>query len=404
MSRTLQLLWNCLWAGLRGDAYPVTYKHKSCFNGTAMAPEIGFIKRYSDTVIQSYQKHIPGSEAASDYLLQISNECKELIKQLLLTPTQRDEFNIEFFTGTSRAVEVALAGIFGPKKIILSPFEHPTVAEVTKWYTSIDGSNVYQICFGSADFFRNWQEQESKFIDQLMSKVPHDTKTSVLILSEVSYATGMVIPLEGFIKRIRNLWDKSTLKIIIDGAHSVGNGRRLYVLDECDVYIYSAHKWLLAPEPCGIMLSRQETSRKLTSYDSWSNTLPLTTVSARTIAGLLGSLKFLERVGLEKLWSHSWELRRSLLERTQSKFMMVGENNGMEASLMVAVCPKPGFRWIYNLQELRAYLQKNSVYVLVLAIDPTIPWIRVAFQYFIKARQLNLLCAVLETTVVSQEE
>jgi cysteine sulfinate desulfinase/cysteine desulfurase-like protein len=368
------------------------------FYGHAVAPEIPIIRRDTDELIRTYQKYVPGSRAASNYLLSMSNECQELIKRLLLPHAQRERYNIEFFSGTSRAMEVALArAVAHPAKIILSPFEHPSVAAVSRWFAFISGAEVHQVQFEPEDYFRPWPNQEEKLIEDVLREANLDARHSVLVLSEVSYAMGGVIPVMSVLQRLPCHHQESKLKIILDGAHAAGNGQAPHVLDDCDSYVFSAHKWLLAPEPCGVILTQHESA--VVPYDAWNKALPATTVNVQMIAGVLSSLRLLEELRLERLWAHSRELRERFVNLMQCKFSIIGEETGMKSSLMLAVCPLPGKRWKYEDAELREYLQRNDVHVLVMSIDPRTSWVRVAFPCFIEVQHVNILCSVLEEAI-----
>jgi selenocysteine lyase/cysteine desulfurase len=383
-----------------GDSFsaPIKNGQRLNFYGHAVAPEIPVIRRKTDELIQTYQKYVPGSRAASSYLLSMSSECQELIKRLLLRPDQRERYNIEFFSGTSRAMEVALARAVGrPAKIILSPFEHPSVVDVARWFTFISGAEVHQVQFEPEDYFRPWQDQEEKLIEDVLRAATIDSRSNVLVLSEVSYATGVVIPTGRIFQRLQRQQRGSTLKLILDGAHAAGNSRNPHVLGECDSYVFSAHKWLLAPEPCGVFISQHESD--VVPYDAWGKFLPATTVNVHMMAGLLSSLRLLEELKLERLWAHSRELRKRFINRMRCQFSIVGEDTGTESSLMLAVCPGPGKRWKYETGVLREYLQSNDVHVLVMSIDPHTPWVRVAFPCFIEFQHINILCSVLEEAI-----
>jgi hypothetical protein len=77
----------------------------------------------------------------------------------------------------------------------------------------------------------------------------------------------------------------------------------------------------------------------------------------------------------------------------------VGEESGMAATALLAICPHPEKRWKFNSAEISAYLQGNSVHALVMDIDPEVPWIRVAFPCFIDVEHVDVLCDVLEKTL-----
>jgi selenocysteine lyase/cysteine desulfurase len=320
---------------------------------------------------------------------------------MLLAPEVRDKYRIEFFSGTSRAVEVAIARAGRPERVILSPFEHPSCLSVARWYGFIAGSEVCQIVFGPEDMFSSWRNQEDKLVKQILKHVSADEKTAVLILSQVCYSTGMVIPVENIIRRMRWSLGGSKLRIIIDGAHSAGNGQRLTISGECDSFVISAHKWLLAPEPCGIILSLDNVHKEeLVPYDAWNTNLPSTTANAHMVAGLLSSLRLLNELGFECLWTYSLELRKLFTERMASKFTFIGENTGLRTSLMLALCPRPGKQWKYDFRELREYFKSRDVHVLVLSIDPSTPWVRITLRSFVEFQNLDVLCRALEEAIV----
>src|SRR5438045_9627482 len=98
---------------------------------------------------------------------------------------------------------------------------------------------------------------------------------------------------------------------------------------KCAAYFFIAHKGLLAPDPGGVIISYNPPPDQLVPYDAWNSTLPATTVNVHMLAGLVSSLRFLKKLGLEKLWEHSRQLRRRFMDRIQSRFVVVGEESGM---------------------------------------------------------------------------
>jgi len=377
---------------------PVTNGDKLNFYGLAVAPEIRWIRNATNQLVNLYQEYVPGSARATGLLLELAEEARTLIKELLLDPAEAGGCRIEFVGGTSRAVEVALARTGQPRRIIISPFEHPSVIEVAKWFVSISGAELWQLHCAPQHFFRCWQEQEDDLISQIAEAVA-DTKTAALVLSEVNYATGAVIPVERIIDRIYQFTSPLALKIILDGAHAAGNNQNPRGIAKCASYVFSAHKWLLAPEPCGVIVSYNPPPDQLVPYDAWNSTLPATTVNVHMLAGLVSSLRFLKKLGMEKLWEHSRRLRRRFVDRIQALFTVVGEDSGVDITLLLAICPSPGRRWKFSATELSAYLQSNSVHALVMNIDPQSPWLRVAFPCFIDFEHVDILCDVLEKTI-----
>lgn len=383
----------------RPDVFaPVTNGDKLNFYGLAVAPEIRWIRNCTNQLVQLYQDYVPGSARATSLLLQLADECRALIKELLLEPVYRESCRIEFVGGTSRAVEVALARTGRPQKIIISPFEHPSVMEVAKWFVSIAGAELCQLQVLPQDHFRPWHEQEDILVGEIL-KALQDVQAATLVLSEVNYATGVVIPVEQMMDRLFQVTGLARLKVVLDGAHAAGNNQNPRGFGQCASYVFSAHKWLLAPEPCGVIVSHNPPPGELVPYDAWNSTLPATTVNVHMLAGLASSLRFLKKLGLEEIWEHSRQLRQRFVGRMGSLFDVVGEGSGMETTLLLAISPRRERSWKFSSAELAAYLQKNSVHALVMNIDPEVPWIRVAFPCFINFEHVDVLCDVLETTL-----
>ncbi len=377
---------------------PVTNGDKLNFYGLAVAPEIRWIRNSTNQLVQLYQDYVPGSARAIGLLLQLAEECRALIKELFLGRGDRENCRIEFVGGTSRAVEVALARTGRPRKVIISPFEHPSVMEVAKWFVSVGGAELCPLRVAPQDHFRRWPEQEDALVAQVAEALK-DAETATLVLSEVNYATGVVIPVERVIDRLYRFTSRATLKIVLDGAHAAGNNQNPKGINKCSSYVFSAHKWLLAPEPCGVIVSFNPPSDELVPYDAWNSALPATTVNVHMLAGLVSSLRLLKKLDMERLWEHSRQLRRRFIDRTQSLFRVVGEGSGMGTTLLLAICPRSERRWKFAASELSAYLQNNSVHALVMSIDPEVAWIRVAFPCFIDFEHVDVLCDVLETTL-----
>jgi selenocysteine lyase/cysteine desulfurase len=377
---------------------PVTNGDKLNFYGLAVAPEIRWIRNSTNELVQLYQDYVPGSARATSLLLELAEECRALIKELLLGPAEREDCRIEFVGGTSRAVEVALARTGRPQKVIISPFEHPSAMEVAKWFASIAGAELYQPGFAPQDYFLPWQQQEDLLLAEIATALD-GVQSAALVLSEVNYATGVVIPVEQVIRRLYRSSSRSQLKIILDGAHAAGNNQNPRGISQCASYVFSAHKWLLAPEPCGVIVSYRPQADELVPYDAWNSALPATTVNVHMLAGLVSSLRFLKKLGLETLWEHSRQLRQRFIDRIQNLFTVVGEGSGMETTLLLAISPHPERRWKFSAAELSAYLQNNSVHALVMNVDPEVSWIRVAFPCFIGFEHVDVLCGVLESAL-----
>lgn len=392
-------------ADLGGELYPITGRHFLNFNMPAIAPEIRYVRKKAEETFRRYQERIPGSEASAKYITNAAIECRTLLKQLLIPTEQQNKFSIEFFSTTSRALEVAINRILEPKRVVLSPFEHPTEAAVSKWACYAAGSDPAVLKWDSSDYEEKWTDQKAKAIDQITHALSSGSDaTNLLIISEVCYATGMVIPVREVVDGVRSKCPNINLKVVVDGAHAAGNriGNNLHGLTCCDAYVLSAHKWLMSPEPCGILLVKNAPENGLRSYDSWAEDLPRSTASVHMVAGLLASLQLVENTGFDNLWSRSDELLNYFLQRVErnSKLEVVGKDSNLHRSLMLAVRPAIGNSWRFDADSLSEYLNKRSVFALVLNdIDQSKPWVRIAFPYFLEFSGVKRLISVLDNAV-----
>lgn len=365
----------------------------------AVAPQLGTICDASDALMLQYADQIPGSKEATEFLMCLVQECQQRIRQTLLCAADRDVCSIEFTTGTCRSIEIALARLGRPTKIITSPFEYSGVITVAKWFASLIGAEVCQLKFEPNDYQRSWISQESKLLDLVQREVRLSRGPSVLILSSVSCVIGVALPIESLLHKLVSNNTSRRLDMIIDGAHAAGNLAPDESIRQSSTYVLSAHKWLLAPEPCGIIVTPRTLRDEEVAYDTWNRTPPATTTNLRIFTSLFSSLCALDRVGANKWREYSISLREQFLQRMRPLFTLVGEESGMQMTALIAVFPRPPRRWKYRADELAVFLETQSVYALVLSIDPTVPWLRLCFPYNQRPEQVDALCNVLELAI-----
>ena len=85
--------------------------------------------------------------------------------------------------------------------------------------------------------------------------VENKLKLSLVVLDHISSATATLFPVEEIIKIIRK-WEgvqESKIKVLIDGAHSIGQiDIKLNQID-CEFYVSNLHKWFLSPRGCAFL-------------------------------------------------------------------------------------------------------------------------------------------------------
>lgn len=188
--------------------------------------------------------------------------------------------------------------------------------------------------------------------------------------------------------------------MIVDGAHAVGNYPAAASSAVWDVYLFSAHKWLMSSEPCGVLLSRAPLAPIDTPYDCWQSEPPLSFGSARMMAAFQASLDVFRQVPMERLWNRSVDLRERLRDRLDKKVVFIGLDAGQMPTNMVAFRPVDGTKWSCDVQTLKAHFRKKHMYPLILdEIDPEVPWLRVAFPYFLDVAEVDALCKAIEDVI-----
>lgn len=399
-----------LWLSLadpEGEFYPVNNKRLN-FNAGGISPQIKYVSKKVKAKEKIYQEAVPGSRDAAAYLLQLSNNCKSVIYHLLNIDNSDHRLRIEFHTGTSRALELAIARIPRPLKIILSPYEHPSEYEVVKWLSSLNEVELIPINLPATLYHRDWELHEAALGEQLNEIVCNDHYNYVFILSEVYYATGMVVPVSRLMDRYRIIKSKR-ISFLIDASHSVGNNNKPFgngrlILDSTDAYIFGSHKWLFSPEPCGVsLLSGDFIHHQNSSYDVWKDDLPVTTVGFARIGSFMSSLEllsddnrylsFMELSGL---------MRDEFVKSISDKFTVVGSSSNQRMSNMIAIKPKDGYRWIKTDEEsLSSHLYRLGVNCKVINKEEDSLWLRLTFLYFITYFDIAQLRSKLESSISS---
>ncbi|MDA2913244.1 aminotransferase class V-fold PLP-dependent enzyme [Acidobacteriia bacterium AH_259_A11_L15] len=85
------------------------------------------------------------------------------------------------------------------------------------------------------------------------------TRTRVLLVSHVTTTTGVVLP----VRELCGWARQHGIFSLVDGAHAVGMFPVNVKEIDCDFYVSSPHKWLLAPLGCGLLYVRNDVLDRL---------------------------------------------------------------------------------------------------------------------------------------------
>jgi selenocysteine lyase/cysteine desulfurase len=143
-------------------------------------------------------------------------------------------------------------------------------------------------------------------------------RTRVLMVSHITSSLGVRLP----VRELAALAREHGALSIIDGAQAVGQIRvDLRELD-CDAYVASPHKWLLAPKGTGFLHVRREVQNRFwttlasTAWDDRDKGafrfMQYGTGSVPVVHGLLAALRFVERLGIERIENWDAALTRRL--------------------------------------------------------------------------------------------
>jgi hypothetical protein len=212
--------------------------------------------------------------------------------------------------------------------------------------------------------------------------------------------------------------EKPRFKVVVDAAHffpQTGAGAALAHLDEWEAYVISAHKWLLCPEPCGILISsRSRRDGVQFPFDAWHRKIPMSTASARMLAGLKASLEVIREIGPKEYERHSRDHRSLFLHTVRERFRTVdrgqvtwGLDGNRYLSPFCAIEPTDDFCWASDdfcsttdgHEKLRGQLSDVGVNVEVLNVEPGNPWLRVSFPFFINESHVRDGCRQISNLV-----
>lgn len=196
--------------------------------------EIAQACRQAEQKFERLRFSVAGVDAYGAQMLR----AREGIAHLLGLPADRLEgifFLPNATTGLSLVLRALLSEVSPEQKVVTSDQEHPAVERVLQ---SSEGSGV-QVNRLSAT-------SEDEFIGQMAARC-HDHKLAFVVLSQVSYKDGRVLP----IPRVAEILAPRRVPLIIDGNQAIGQipvdlSRMSYA-----AYAFSGHKWLCAPMGTG---------------------------------------------------------------------------------------------------------------------------------------------------------
>lgn len=169
------------------------------------------------------------------------------------------------------------------------------------------------------------------------------SRTRVVSVSHLTFTTGTRLPVEELARRCKN----RGIVLCVDGAHPPG------MLDVdvdgigCDFYASSPHKWMLAPQGCGLLYLAEAWREDLwptLASGGWDDLElgahrfnHLGTIDESRLAGLLAASEFLHALGMDRVEGRVRYLRRRLedgLRATDGVEVVTPSDEGLKGGMV----------------------------------------------------------------------
>jgi len=362
------------------------------------SPRIAFVCARTKEFSHQYRRLASEPKKAVEWLDREWESCQQLIQKILLEAPARNGVlpnMCEFFTQPGSAFDAALAEVPRPRLIIISPYASPRLRQLLEWRAAETGDSIESLVFAPEDYSRDWPAQEAKIIEAVEAAVRSRGGHPFIVISEVSYATGRRLILRELLERLRNVLGNREMQVAVDGTNAVGNRGLIPTDIDWDYYIFAPHRWLLAFEPCEILLSRKARTGRAAPPGLWIKGAPKSEKEAAVVMGLHAALELLDKYGLEYFWSRSERLCQESRLGLPGNVQIIGENSGTLETFMVSCCPRPGSLWRLEPDELENLLVKKLLPASVLRLDPKRPWVRIPIPYYVDFQDLRRICEFL---------
>ena len=276
-----------------------------------------------DAITNYYTKYTANAHRGDyDISLIVDNEyenARDIVKEFINAKSRKE---IIFTTGTTNSLNIIVNGFFRNimepgDEVILTESEH--ASNVLPWF-DISKTNGVNVKFCPLD--------ENHYVTLENIKRTITPKTKVISLAHITNVLGDLRP----IKEICEYAHQNNIFVVVDGAQSVPHIKTDVQDLDCDFLAFSGHK-MCGPTGIGVLYGKYELLNELKpqnlgggmneSFDTvnevYLKELP-TRLEAGTppiegAIGLAAAIKYIEKIGLEKIHNHEMQLRRYLLEK-----------------------------------------------------------------------------------------
>jgi hypothetical protein len=393
---------NAQLADLNGIFAPEHGREQLNFDNSP-APAIRYVDLRVRAFLRTYWRMIPGSQAARGFLHNSWQDCRKNLDRISSANLDSDRDKLRLFPSWARALEAALEEMPRPKCLIPSPYASPGASSVIERLKQGDLAEAQPLGFGADFYSLPWTEQKNALVKRIILSASRD-RTNIVILGEVCHVTGRAVKVPELIEAIgKHLPASLSVLFLVDGSDAIGNVRQLSARAPADAYVFAGNQWLMAPEPCGMVITRRTESNGASSGDFWDPALPMNEKGVVVLAGLWAGLSLWKAVRPERMFARSEELAKRFLSRVESEVVVIGEESGMEASSIATVKPRPGSQWMAeSREELIRQLNSLGIHAGVVEPEPGRFWARFRFPYFLDGVDVDRAARALQKIICAE--
>jgi len=267
-------------------------------------------------------------------------------RELLLALNHCPEKKVVFCPTATEALNIVLRGValHSGSNVYVSPFEHNAVMRTLHHMSEKDNFNVITLAFNKKLFAYDIEKIRYQF---------SDNPPSLVIISHASNVCGILAPIAEIFEMAKHY--KSIT--VVDMCQTMGLIDTNLNTTFIDYAVFAGHKTLYAPfGVAGFISAADSELRPLlfggTGINSASRTLPETvperfevgSLNIVAIAGLNASLKWLQSIGIENIFTKEKRNHQVLLELLQqfSNIRIVPEKTEIN-SIGVVSCEFDGY-------------------------------------------------------------
>lgn len=275
-----------------------------------------------DTISEYYQKYNSNIHRGVHYLSNFSTEATEKARETIRSfINAADNEEIIFTRGTTESINL-VAFSFGEAfiqendDIIITAMEHHSNIVPWQMLCNRKKANLKAIPFNAKGIL------EYEKLKDLITK-----KTKIIAITHISNALGTINPIEEIIE----IAHKKNIPVLIDGAQSIQHIKIDVQKLDCDFFVFSGHK-IYGPTGTGVLYGKKNILNSMPPYqgggemiskvsleETTYNVLPYkfeagTPNYVDTIA-LAEAIKYLEKIGIENIYSYENELLKYATEK-----------------------------------------------------------------------------------------